>query len=75
MENFQDGQEGERRILQCASCDATVVAEATGAQRREADTVCALCGMAMKDFAFEGADYFDVVMRAGRKPRLGRRAG
>jgi len=70
MENYRHGEEGERRILQCASCDATVVAETTGEQRRDADTVCALCGMTMTDATFEGADYFDVVMRAGRKARL-----
>jgi hypothetical protein len=66
MENYRHRDECERRILQCASCDATVVAEATGAQRRDADAVCALCGKTMTESAVEGGDYFEVVMRVGR---------
>jgi transcription elongation factor Elf1 len=62
-------------ILQCPSCDATVVAEAADAQQRDGDTVCTLCGMMMTDSAPEGADYFDVVMKAGRGIARLRRTG
>jgi CspA family cold shock protein len=75
MENDQHVGEDHRRILQCASCDATVVADATDAHQRDVDTVCALCGMTMTGSAPEGADYFDVVMRAGRGRARLRRTG
>lgn len=75
MGNYPYGGEDERRILQCVSCDATVVAEASDAQQRDGDTVCALCGMTMTDSAPEGADYFDVVMKAGRGIARLRRTG
>jgi hypothetical protein len=59
-------EEDERRILRCATCDATVVAEIACAGRADANTVCVLCGMTMADLPFEGRDYFDVLMRVGR---------
>jgi transcription elongation factor Elf1 len=75
MNNDQHVGEDHRRILQCASCDATLVADATDAHQRDVDTVCALCGMTMTGSAPEGADYFDVVMKAGRGRARLRRTG
>jgi hypothetical protein len=71
MDNYRYGEEDERRILQCACCDAAAV---TDARQRGADTMCALCGMAMTDAAVDGGDYFSVVMKAGcGRARLRRR--
>jgi hypothetical protein len=62
MKNYPHGGKDGRRILQCASCDATVVADAIDSQQRDGDLVC-VCGMTMTDSAPEGADYFDVAMK------------
>jgi hypothetical protein len=59
-------EEDERRILRCATCDATVFVEIARVGGADANTVCALCGMTMADLPFEGGDYFDVLMRLGR---------
>lgn len=67
MDNEPAELNRQRRILQCASCDAMVVAEVNDHRHPAAATVCALCGMAMTELAIEGVDYFDVVMRAGRR--------
>lgn len=76
MKNFEhhrdQDREDERRILQCTSCDATVVTKAVGSGERDGDLVC-VCGMTMTDSALEGTDYFDVVMKAGySRPRFRR---
>lgn len=75
MKNFRydrvHDREDERRILQCASCDATVVTKAVGLQERDG-AVC-VCGKTMTNSVPQGADYFDVVMKAGHgRPRLRR---
>ena len=44
----------------CAVCDAVVAGWAEG------DNVCATCGMTLVEPPFEGSDYFDMIMRAGR---------
>lgn len=66
MASYWRNEEDERRILRCATCDATVFAEIACAGRVDANTVCALCGMTMDDLPFEGGNYFDVIMRVGR---------
>ena len=66
MASYWSNEEDERRILRCATCDATVFAEVTCVGRADANTVCALCGMTLVDSPFEGSDYFDVIMRIGR---------
>lgn len=60
----------EQKIGRCEACNATVITEAAcrggGA---DANTVCTLCGMTLADSPFEGGDYFDLIMRAGRGAR------
>jgi hypothetical protein len=68
----------ERRILRCAACDGTVLAEIAGFGRADANTACASCGMTLVDSPLSGGDYFDVIMRVGRPIWRGarlRRAG
>ena len=65
----------ERRILRCAACDGTVLAEIAGFGRADANTACASCGMTLLDSPFSGGDYFDVIMRVGRPRARLRRAG
>ena len=48
------------RLERCAICGAMVAGWAEG------NTVCALCGMTLVEPPFEGCDYFDMIMRAGR---------
>jgi hypothetical protein len=59
-------EEDARRILRCATCDATVFAEVACVGPADANSVCVLCGMTIADLPFEGGDYFDVLMRVGR---------
>ena len=66
MTSHRHSEEDERRILRCAVCEATVVAEVACAGWADANTVCASCGKTQVDSPFEGGDYFDVIMRVGR---------
>ena len=78
MGTYRRSEEGERRLVRCAVCDATVIAEIAGVGRADANTVCASCGMTQVASPFEGCDYFDVIMRVGRPIWRGarlRRAG
>ena len=78
MANFRRSEEDERRILRCAACDGTVLAEIAGFVRADANTACASCGMTLVNSPFSGGDYFDVIMRVGRPIWRGarlRRAG
>ena len=78
MANFRRSEEDERRILRCAACDGTVLAEIAGFVRADANTACASCGMTLVNSPFSGGDYFDVIMRVGRPMWRGarlRRAG
>jgi hypothetical protein len=78
MATYRRSEEDERRIVRCAACDGTVLAEMTGFGRIDANTVCASCGMKLIDSPFSGGDYFDVIMRVGRPVWRGarlRRAG
>jgi len=71
-------EEDERRIVRCAACDGTVLAEIAGFARIDANTACASCGMTVADSPFSGGDYYDVIMRVGRLSWRGarlRRAG
>lgn len=60
-------------LARCTACNATVIAEANGGARADANTVCTRCGMTLVEPPHEGGDYFDVVMRvnspAGRAAR------
>lgn len=75
MASYRRSQEGERRILRCTACDATVFVEFG---RADANIACASCGMMLIDAPYTGGDYFDVIMRVSRpisrRARL-RRAG
>ena len=66
MASYWRSEEDERRILRCATCDATVFAEIACAGHTDANTVCALCGMSTADPPFVDSGYFDVIMRVGR---------
>ena len=71
-------EEDERRIVRCAVCDGTVLAEVAGFGRIDANTACASCGITLVDSPFSGSDYYDVIMRIGRLGWRGarlRRAG
>lgn len=59
-------------LARCTACNATVIAEAGGGARADANTVCTTCGMTLVEPPHEGGDYFDVVMRVNRP--LGRAA-
>ena len=43
-----------------------VFAEHAGSCHNNANTMCALCGIAMPDLPVVDSDYFNVVMRVGR---------
>ena len=78
MATYGRSAEDERRILRCAACDGTVLAETAGLGRIDANAACASCGMTLADSPFSGGDYFDVIMRVGRPIWRGarlRRAG
>ena len=78
MATYQRSEEDERRILRCAACDGTVLAETAGSGRVDANTACASCGMILGNSPFSGGDYFDVIMMVGRPIWRGarlRRAG
>jgi ribosomal protein S27E len=53
-------------LARCAACSATVIAEAGGGVRADANTVCTACGMTLVEPPYEGGDYFGVVMRVNR---------
>jgi ribosomal protein S27E len=63
-------------LARCTACNATVIAEANGGARADANTVCTRCGMTLVEPPHAGGDYFDVVMRVsspvGRAARLRR---
>ena len=78
MATYQRSEEDERRILRCAACDGTVVAEIAGFGRVDANIACVSCGMTLTDSLFSDGDYYDVIMRVGRPVWRGarlRRAG
>jgi len=78
MATYGRSAEDERRIVRCAACDGTVLAETAGLGRVDANVACASCGMTLADSPFSGGDYFDVIMRVGRPIWRGarlRRAG
>jgi len=78
MANYRRREEDERRIVRCAACDGTVLAEIAGFGRIDANTACASCGMTLVGSPFSGGDYYDVIMRVGRAVWPGarlRRAG
>ena len=73
MSTYRHSEEDERRIVRCAACDAMVFAENAGSGHTDANTVCALCGVAIADLPFVDCDYFDVIMRVGRPTGRGTR--
>ena len=73
MSGYRHSEKDERRILRCAACDAMVFAENAGSGHTDANTVCALCGVAIADLPFVDCDYFDVIMRVGRHMGRGTR--
>ena len=78
MATYRRSKVDERRIVRCAACAGTVLAETAGFGRIDANTVCASCGMTVVDSPFSGSDYYDVIMRVGRAVWPGarlRRAG
>ena len=66
MARYRCSEEDERRILRCAACDGTVLAESAGFGRVDGNTACVLCGMTLEDAPFSGGDYYGVIMRVGR---------
>jgi len=58
--------EDARNFGRCATCDATIMAEAECRRPADANTVCATCGMAKVDWPSEAGSYFDVIMRRAR---------
>ena len=73
MSSYRHSEEDERRIVRCAACDARVFAEIACAGRADANTVCALCGVAIADLPLVDSNYFDVIMRVGRPMGRGAR--
>ena len=73
MATYRRSEEDERRILRCAACEGTVLAETAGLGRADANTACASCGMTLADSPFSGGDYFAVIMRIGRPLSRGAR--
>jgi hypothetical protein len=65
-----DGE--ERNLGRCADCNAIVVVEEPCGPA-DRTNVCAVCGMTLVESPFEGSDYFDVIMRARRPIKRGRR--
>jgi hypothetical protein len=75
MATYRRSEETERRIVRCAACEGTVLAETAGLGRVDANTACASCGMMTP---LSGSDYYDLIMRVGRPVWHGarlRRAG
>jgi hypothetical protein len=66
MATYRRSEQDERRILRCAACDGTVLAETAGFGRVDANTACASCGLMLADSPFSGGDYYGVIMRVGR---------
>ena len=66
MGTYRRSGERERSLVRCAVCDATAKVARGG--WADANTVCASCGMTQVASPFEGSDYFDVIMRVGRRP-------
>jgi hypothetical protein len=66
MTIYRRSEESERRIMRCAACEGTVLAETAGFRRVDANTACASCGMTLADSPFRGGDYYAVIMRVGR---------
>lgn len=67
--------DNRRSVARCATCDATVITEAAGYSRTDANTACAVCGLTLADPLSRSSDYFDLIMRAGRpsaRPRARR---
>ena len=78
MSSYRHSEESECRIVRCAACEGTVLAEIGVFGRIDANTACASCGMTLVDSPFSGGDYYDVIMRVGRPVWHGlrpRRAG
>ena len=78
MATYRRSEEDERRIVRCAACDGTVLAEIAGFGRIDANTACVSCGTTLEDSPFSGGDYYAVIMRVGRPGWRGarlRRAG
>lgn len=69
MATYRLSEEDERRIVRCAACDGTVLAETAGFGRSDANTACVSCGMTLADSPFSGGDYYAVIMRVGRAVR------
>ena len=78
MATYRPSQEPERRLVRCAACNATVIAEVACIGWADANTACASRSMTQVASPFESSDYFDVIMRVGRPISRGarlRRAG
>jgi ribosomal protein S27E len=78
MAIYRRSEEDERRIVRCAACEGTMLAEMASFGRIDANTACASCGMTLVDSPFSGGDYYEVIMRVGRLSWRGarlRRAG
>ena len=74
MANDGRNEEYSGDRARCADCDAIVSAQIDCREPADANTVCTMCGMTLVDPAFEGGDYFDLIMRvhprpAARRPR------
>jgi hypothetical protein len=77
MATYRRNNDDRRSLNRCAVCDVTVIVEGPCGRPAE-NNVCAACGTTLVDPPFEGGDYFDVIMRAGRPIKRGtrlRRAG
>ena len=70
---YRGNGEDDRRFARCVRCDAMVFAEPAGSCHNNANTMCALCGIAMPDLPVVDSDYFNVIMRVGRPLGVGAR--
>ncbi len=62
MATDRRNEDDSRSLARCADCDAIVIAQIDCREPADANTVCATCGMTLVDPAFEGGDYFDLII-------------
>jgi len=60
MVTYSRNKKDAGRLEKCEVCNAVVAGWAEGSN------VCASCGKTLVEPPFEGCDYFDMIMKAGR---------
>jgi hypothetical protein len=66
MATDRRNEDDSRSLERCATCNETVIIQIDCREPIDATTMCATCGMTLVEPPFDGGDYFDVIMRAGR---------